>query len=208
MVEVNGRPFIDWKIEELVRYGVERIVVLTGFRAETLHHHVGQRWGHGAVTVECIAEAQPLGTGGAIAAAVRELPEAFWLTYGDTLLDAPIAPIITAWDDPRHEVLMSVIENCDRVLPSNTTIDGNLVSAYSKSVAPGTHRYLDYGLLVVRSSVFAGGDYGAMFDLSVVLQDLISRSELGAVVVDGWFHDIGTPEALAATDEWLRTVRG
>jgi NDP-sugar pyrophosphorylase family protein len=43
------------------------------------------------------------------------------------------------------------------------------------------------------------------FDLRVVVQRLIEQRDMAAYEVHERFHDIGTPEALAETDEWIRT---
>jgi N-acetyl-alpha-D-muramate 1-phosphate uridylyltransferase len=203
LVDVAGRPFLDWKIEELCVGGVEDIVILTGHLSEAIHSHVAQRWSRGDVRVRCVAEPTPLGTAGAIAGAARSLPPEFWVTYGDTLLDADMATIEAAWLAGSGSALMTLVENVDREQPSNVTLIDKRVAAYSKSDPPGSHRFLDYGLLIMSRSLFRNYSSGQFLNLDTVFRDLVEADDLEGLAVNGWFHDIGTPEALDETAKWL-----
>jgi NDP-sugar pyrophosphorylase family protein len=46
-----------------------------------------------------------------------------------------------------------------------------------------------------------------VFDLRSVIETLIDERALAAFEVNERFHDIGTPDALAETDRWLRNLR-
>ena len=39
MVSVLGRPFLEWIIRYLADQGIERVILSTGFRADTIEHH-------------------------------------------------------------------------------------------------------------------------------------------------------------------------
>lgn len=201
MVDVGGRPFIDRKIEELVAHGVNEVVLLVGHGAEALLDHIGDGSRLG-VKARLVDEGPTLlGTGGAIAAALEELPETFWVTYGDSLLFAPMEEIERRFLDSGSAALMTVLRNDDQWQPSNVSIDGGRVVAYEKPPRPGRHHYIDYGLLLFERSVFLPYAPGEAFDLSVVLDDLIRSHHLLAHEVHERFRDIGTPEAHAETDQ-------
>ena len=126
------------------------------------------------------------------------LPDLFWVTYGDTLLDVRMAPLeleLAGADDG----LLVVVRNDDRLQPSNTTVEGSRVTAYAKDAPPGTHAHLDYGLVLLRRRAFDGSPTAAAFDLGDVLRKLVEAKSLAAVEVEAAFHDIGTPEAWRAT---------
>ena len=46
MVPVLGRPFIDWKLDELAARRASHVVLLLGHGGTSIEHHVG----HGAAT--------------------------------------------------------------------------------------------------------------------------------------------------------------
>ncbi len=76
LAEVAGRPFLDWKLEQLEGFGADDIVLLVAHGAEEIRAHVGDRCRY--------IEDDGIGTREAHAAA--DLPDPHWLTYGDVLL--------------------------------------------------------------------------------------------------------------------------
>src|SRR5689334_8535106 len=47
MIPINGRPFLEFLIEQLREQGIAKIVLLTGYRGEQIRHHFedGRRFG-------------------------------------------------------------------------------------------------------------------------------------------------------------------
>ncbi len=90
LVEVNGKALLDYQLELLARYGAREVVLLCGFGAEAVRAHCGDgsRW---KLQLKYVNEAAPLGTAGAVVAALNELPEEFLVLYGDTVLDVDLA---------------------------------------------------------------------------------------------------------------------
>ena len=98
---------------------------------------------------------------------------------------------------------MTVLHNRDHWETSNTSIADGHVIAYTKGDPPGTHEYIDYGYVLLPVDSLTDVTEAA-FDLRVVVQRLIEQRSLAAYEVHERFHDIGTPEAFAETDAWLR----
>jgi MurNAc alpha-1-phosphate uridylyltransferase len=204
LLPVAGRPFIDHKIDELVGHGVTDVVLLVGHRAQAMVDHVGDGSRYG-IGVRCIEDGPTLlGTGGAVRAALDELPEAFWIAYGDTLLSVPMAEVEELFLTSGAGALMTVLHNRDEVQPSNVTVADGRVVAYRKGDPPGTHEYIDYGLLLLSAELFRPFPPGQAFDLGELLRPAVEEGRVAAYVVDAPFHDIGTPEALSQTDALLR----
>ena len=199
LVPVDGRPFIDYKLRGLARLGVGEVVLLVGHMAEHVRAHVGDGSRFG-LSVTCLEDGDsPLGTAGAVARAAPILPRAFWLTYGDTFVEAPLTEVEQLLGDGTDAV-MTVIENVDRWEPSNVTISKGRVVTYEKGASEGTHLWLDYGLLLFRRSVFDPFDPAQPLDLSEVVREIVEEGRMAAWQVTERFWDIGTPEALAATE--------
>jgi histidinol-phosphate phosphatase family protein len=204
LLPVAGRPFIDFKLASLAAAGATDVVLLVGQGAAPLREHVGRGEAFG-LHVTYVDEADELlGTGGAIARALPQLPEIFWVTYGDTLLDVPLGPVEAQLGDRDVLGVMTTLENRDRWEPSNVNVEGGVVTSYEKGAPPGTYRWIDYGMLLLRRTAFSGFVPGSTFDLGDVLRRLVVRRRLGAFAVSERFHDVGTEEAWRETDEWAR----
>lgn len=198
LLDVAGRPFIDRKLEELRDQGATRVLLLTGHASAVLRDHFART--RPVLPVEIVEDGPTLlGTAGAVRAALDHLDDRFWLTYGDTFLDVPIAAVEADLDTAGAAGSMTVLHNRDRWQPSNTSVSGGWVVGYGKGAPPGTHEWIDYGMLLFRRSVFERLPDGFRGDLGLVVQELVAERALRAVAVTEPFHDIGTPEALAET---------
>jgi NDP-sugar pyrophosphorylase family protein len=205
LLDVAGRPFVDRKLAELRDNGVSEVVVLAGHAGAALDEHLREHPVAGLDVTVIFDGERLLGTGGAVAAALEHLPDVFWVTYGDTLLEVAMAPIESSFLRADAAGLLVVVHNRDHVQTSNTSIEEGRVIAYSKGGAPGTHEYLDYGLLLLRRRAFDGFTAGDEFDLGDVLRALVERRSLLAHVVQASFYDVGTPDAWRATSEHYRS---
>jgi NDP-sugar pyrophosphorylase family protein len=199
LIDVAGRPFLDRKLDELSAQGVTDVIVLVAHHGDKVRDYL-VRHPRGDLQAACFDDGPTLlGTGGAIVQAREHLPAAFFVTYGDTLLDQPMAPVEDAFTRCGRPALMTVVHNEDRQQTSNATVSEGLVVAYSKLDPPGTHEYLDYGLLVFRREMFNGFPVGAPCDLETIVARLVADRLMAAMVVNESFHDVGTPEAVAKT---------
>ncbi|PUA32291.1 MAG: nucleotidyltransferase [Zestosphaera tikiterensis] len=95
LVEVGGKPIIQWQIEWLRSYGVDTVVVLAGYHREKLVDFLGSG-GRFGVTAVYVVEEEPLGTGGALKNAENILKndEVFIAVNGDIITDIPINELV------------------------------------------------------------------------------------------------------------------
>lgn len=204
MVPVAGRPFIDHQLATLAGAGVGEVVLLIGSLGEQIEAHVGdgRRFG---LTVRCVPDGEALlGTGGAVHAALDVLPAAFWVTYGDTLLDVDMAGAEAKFSSRALGGLMTVLENADRWEVSNVDVVHDLVTVYDPSSEPGRHRFIDYGMSILEADAFDGQPPSQAFGLDRIFGRLIAQGRLGAFEVRRRFYDIGSPARLAETEAFVR----
>ncbi len=80
LAEVAGRPFLDWKLEQLERHGADDIVLLVAHGADEIRGRYGDRCRY----------YEDDGNGPWEAHTAASLYGPHWVTYGDVLLDAPL----------------------------------------------------------------------------------------------------------------------
>lgn len=88
LVDVGGRPFLDYLLETLARARVSRILLLGGYKGELIHQYAALahlRFGFARMDVSI--EPYSAGTGGAVWHARYRLDDEFLLLNGDTLFD-------------------------------------------------------------------------------------------------------------------------
>ncbi|BEP18701.1 nucleotidyltransferase family protein [Pyrofollis japonicus] len=95
LVEVAGRPIIEWQILWLRSHGIREFVVAAGYKWEKLVEHLGSGKRLG-VNIAYVVEDEPLGTGGAIKNAEHLLrnEDFFLVLNGDIITDLNVENLL------------------------------------------------------------------------------------------------------------------
>ena len=153
MVEVNGRPIVEHHLAWLRANGVERAFLLTGYMHEVIAEHFATPRIDG-LDVRCIAEASPLGRGGAFKNAYREAglsDAAVIATNGDVLTEQPLAPLVEAHE--RAEALATVMLT-PMISPFGIVeTDGGLVTGFREK--PPLPYWINAGVYVLTREAIA-----------------------------------------------------
>jgi MurNAc alpha-1-phosphate uridylyltransferase len=194
LVEIGGRPFLDWQLELFAKNGVGRIVLSTGYLGHKIESHVGRNGTHG-VEVGVVHEKEQLGTGGAIIHCLPRLPDEFFIAYGDSYLLQPFAPVHAAFVESGCGALMTVLRQEGGTSENNCSMRGGMVARYQKGQPAGTFSHMDYGLLFFRKSALAKYRRGN-FPTDVIFNDLIAAGQLAAFETRAPYYEVGSKEGL------------
>ncbi len=87
MVPVDGKPLLEYQVENLKEYGIKKIVMIVGHLGEKIMDHFKDGKGFG-VDIDYIVEKDPLGTAGAFYY-LKDKTDAkdFLLIFGDVFFD-------------------------------------------------------------------------------------------------------------------------
>jgi NDP-sugar pyrophosphorylase family protein len=200
LVDVAGRPFLDYQLELLRGAGVADVVLSVGYLGSLVEERIGDGSRHGLAIRYVHDGPVPLGTAGALRNALPLLGERFLVTYGDTLLSVDYRAVAAAHAASPLPALMTVLENDDRLDTSNAIVEGGLVVAYDKDPPPAAARWIDYGLLAFDRDAVSGT---AATDLEDEVGRLAAAGQLAAFEVEERFYEIGDEAALAETAEFV-----
>lgn len=192
MAPVGGRPFLEYVLDRLLAGGVRDIVLCLGYRADAVQAHFAKGYRDARLRFE--VEAEPLGTGGAIAAALRGAPEEPALVLnGDTYVQIDYAELARWYASDPVLLAMVAVKTAQPGRYGSLALDGERVRGFAeKSAASG---WTNAGIYMLRAGVFARFGLAGSFSLE---HDLLERhaGELGvrAFRAAGYFIDIGVPE--------------
>jgi NDP-sugar pyrophosphorylase family protein len=152
-----------------------------------------------------------LGTGGAVLKALELVGPEFAVLYGDTFLDIDFASVYATFQRSLKPALMTVLENRGRWDRSNILFTNGTIESYDKETNSPQFKHIDYGLILFRSDAFhrAAEEQSPReqsFDLATIFASLIETRQVAGHEVFNRFYEIGTPRALAETDEYLRQL--
>lgn len=189
LLEVRGRPLIQWHIERLRDAGFSEIVVNVSWLKEKLAAFLGDGARFG-VRIHLSAESpQPLETAGGIVQALVHLGERFLVVNGDVYTDFDFACLhaLPASGDLAHLVL---VPNPPQHPHGDFSLDGTRVAT------SGGARQTFSGIGVYRRELFAALEPGVR-KLAPLLRVAIDDGKVGGELHAGEWSDIGTPERLA-----------
>jgi NDP-sugar pyrophosphorylase family protein len=209
MLEVAGRPFIDWQLELLARSGIRDVVLCVAHLGELIRDHVGDGTRYGIRVRYAVEEPDRLlGTAGALRAAVGLLAPRFLVTYGDSYLRFDYRePLRMLEQHSDCEGVMAIYRNQGSLEPSNVATDGSWVLRYEKNATDPEIDHIDYGATALRREVVEALPAGTAIGLDRVQEALAGRGRLRALVVHDRFFEIGSPAGRADLERHLRTPR-
>ncbi|HEV2350770.1 MAG TPA: nucleotidyltransferase family protein [Terriglobia bacterium] len=205
LIEFSGHPFLWHQLKLLKRRGIGRVVLLVGYMGERIRQTLGDGSTLGIRIDYSFDGPMLLGTAGAIRKALQLLPEYFFVLYGDSYLTCDYGAIEAAFHRDGLPGLMTVYRNDDLYDSSNVEYDGRVILKYDKRNRTPAMHHIDYGLGAFERNVFTAIPEGEARDLATVYQGLLSDGKLAAFEVHERFYEIGSPEGLRDTIEFLKT---
>ncbi len=212
MLEVAGRPFVDWQLERLAACGITDVVMCIAHLGDQIRAHVGDGSAHGLHVAWSDDGKKLLGTAGAVRAALPFLAPTFLVTYGDSYLPFDYAAPLRILDEHQDcDGVMAVFQNAGKWDASNVILaapraagTGLFVACYEKGSSDPAFDHIDYGATAVRRSILAALEEGKPTGFDAVQRDLANRKRLRAYLARERFFEIGSPEGLSALEEHLR----
>lgn len=94
LVPLNNIPIIEWQIKYLKKFGIDEIIICTGYKAEMIQHFLSVKNNFG-IKIKFSIEKTPLGTGGAIKQAGKLIKDkSFFVINGDTITDIDLKKLL------------------------------------------------------------------------------------------------------------------
>jgi NDP-sugar pyrophosphorylase family protein len=203
LLKVAGEPFVARQLRLFAREGITDVKLLVGYCSEQIELFVGDGSRFG-VKVDYILDGPTLlGTGGAVRRAIDRLGPEFLVTYCDSWLDAPYAPVVEAFHASGGLALMCLFRNENRWDASNVEFEDGVIRCYSKTVRLPEMHHIDWGLGMLRASAVATRPLGEPWDLAELYEELSTSGRLAGYEMTRRFYEIGSFEGLAETNRLL-----
>jgi len=211
MVEVLGRPVVDFVKDSMIQGGITNIIVTTGYRGEMLAEHVAG-WNVGGRRARINQEATPMGTAGSVRLLLDEIKETVIIGSGDSVASFDVAALLEAHRKSGAKATMALWEVEDPspfgIVGLSETIsgdiDGNLREGYIRrfkekpTPKEAFSNVINAGLYILEPEVMALVPEGEKYDFS---KNLFPRLlEMGwpmfAQAINGVWFDVGSPQEL------------
>lgn len=194
LLQVAGKPLIQWHVEALAATGIGHIVINLAWLGTQIREYLGdgRRWG---VDILYSEEAEALETGGGVVQALPLLgDQPFMLLSADVWTDYPLARLreLPSRNDVAHFVL---VPNPDFHPAGDFALAGG-------RIVPQGPRFTYGNVGVFRPEFFAGCQPGR-FALAPLMHRWVEQGRVSGECHRGHWHNLGTPRQLQALNQSL-----
>jgi NDP-sugar pyrophosphorylase family protein len=198
LVPIAGHPLAEYQVAQLVRAGVDRVIVSCAAGKDDLFS--AKLSGLGAEIV-AVAEPEPLGRGGGLryAAGRREETGAVFALNGDELLDVDLAALLAAHRG-RGAAATIVVSQVKSPFGVVAIDEEDVVTGFRE--APTLPEWVNSGVYVLDDEALARlperGDHE-----QTTFPELASEGRLRAFRHRGAWLTVNTPKDLHRAEEWF-----
>jgi D-glycero-alpha-D-manno-heptose 1-phosphate guanylyltransferase len=191
MAPVAGRPFLELLLRSLKTKGITRAILSVGYMSEVITSHFQEC--EVGIDLEYEVESMPLGTGGAIAAALPHVTgDHVFVFNGDTYLDLDLSRVAAMWPGDHSPIIVArSVPDTERF--GALELANGRISHFLGGGRKGAGA-VNAGCYLIPSDIFAGASLPDAFSFE---QDFLGRRppmSLRAFLLNGQFIDIGVPE--------------
>jgi NDP-sugar pyrophosphorylase family protein len=204
LVEVNGKPIVQYNIELCKRYGIKNIILSIGHMADLITRYFGDGSEFG-VNISYIKEEEPMGTAGPLRLLKQKLTETFVLMNGDEIKDINLIKMYRLHLEhyARATIALTTVE--DPSAYGVAMLDGSKIVRFvekpKREDAPSN--LINAGLYIIEPEVITLIPEGFSQMENDIFPRLSRTGILYGYPFSGQWFDTGTPERLArAAKEW------
>lgn len=196
MVPIHNRPFLEHQMDYWIEQGITQFILSVGYLKDLIINHFGNSYR--GVSIEYAEETSPLGTGGGLLFAAKNLNETFLVLNGDTFIEVDL--------DSLYEFHLKINSNWTFVLFRTNEFDRYMVMSVSPKgeiLALNSHDCISSGLAnggvyLIEPAALNSLGVNTLENVSLenqLLPNFISNGgKLFGQECTGKFIDIGLPE--------------
>jgi len=196
MVEVRGRPFLEYELDLLRRGGIDDVVLCVGHLGELIEDHFGGGSRLGLSLRYSWDGPRLLGPAGALKRAEPLLGDRFFVTYGDAYLRAPYRAMMDSFRDSGKLAMMAAYRNENKHGRSDIEVRMGYVVRYDKR-GKDKLRWINFGVTALQKRALSLIPKGVEYGEQEFYGELIAKKELLSFPVTKRFYEIGNPASLA-----------
>jgi len=208
MALVHGRPFLEYQLDYLDRWGFDKVVLCVGYMHKTIIEHFGNSYK--SLNLEYSIEEEPLGTGGAVLKALKHIESYLVFIFnGDTYFDVNLQRLYDFRQIKEADLCMAIRFEDDTHRYGGVEFDNNnrIIKFFEKGEGP-EEGYINGGVYLARKDYLLNYGLPEKFSLEKdFFEEYYQTEEFYGMRCFSYFRDIGIPEDYQkAQDEFARFV--
>lgn len=208
MLPLMGKPVLEHILTQCVQNGIKRICLITGHLGQVIETYFkdGKAWN---AEIRYFRETEPLGTTGAFKIMEPELPDTFWVLYGDVVFDMDLKRMYDFHQTKNARMTVAVHPN-DHPYDSDlieTDLSDRVIRVHPKPHAADlrVRNLVNAALYLVEKEVIRHIPPGKSDWGRYQLPDLCRTLPIYAWRTAEYIKDMGTPDRIKKVEADLKT---
>ena len=204
MIDINGKPFLEHLINDIVDNNFTEVILLLGYKAEKIVNYFGDGSKFG-INIKYSIRGEDSKTGTRLREASRLLDKRFLLLYCDNYMPINLDKYIEYYNNNNISNSVIVYSNKDKFTKNNLLVKNNLVVEYDKSRSNKNLNGVNVGYYIIdRDTVIPMmPKYNFKFE-DVIIDKLVNNNNLLAYVTGQRYCSIGDLKRLPMTIDFFR----
>ncbi|MBN8547719.1 MAG: nucleotidyltransferase family protein [Deltaproteobacteria bacterium] len=197
LAEVNGRPFLEYLLDQVIETGIRKVVLCTGYMAEQIEDLFGDNYR--SLQISYSREQALLGTAGALRFALPKVTtDTVFVMNGDSYceFDFEVFAAQHFASTAKASILLKKIDSIQRYGQVHVDSNNRIMSFEEKGLNDGVG-WINAGIYLLSTSLLREVPLGRNVSLErEIFPTWIGKEFYGVPQESGAFIDIGTPSSL------------
>ncbi len=204
MFPFEGKPFLEYLINQIKNFGITDILLLLGYMPEVIINYFGDGSNLG-VNINYDTTPVDYKTGKRLKTASSKLNDNFLLLYCDNYCPIDFVKALNQFEGNKPLIQITCYSNKDCYTKNNLKVGGDfLVKKYDKSRKLDDLQGVDIGYAFVnKNSLDLLPDENINFEAEIYPK-LVEQKKLGVFLTDHRYYSVGSYERIELTKEFFR----
>ncbi|MCR5626590.1 MAG: HAD-IIIA family hydrolase [Lachnospiraceae bacterium] len=201
MYPVGGTPFLYRLIEQVKGFGINKILLLLGYKAEVITDALGDGKDFG-IEVDYDITPPEFDTAQRLLTAADKIDDDFLLMYCDNYCPIDYERLVREYTENDALIQFSVYANKDGYTKNNLIVEDGKVTVYDKTRKTEGLAGVDIGYALINKKTF--DLVGDRISFAAIYPEVVSMGRLYATVTEHRYYSIGSFERMKLTEEFFK----
>ena len=206
MVDINGKPFIDYLLNYLSRQKLKDVIILSGYKSEILEDYIGDGSNYNLnITFSKLDSSAQ--TSERIYNCIDKLDDEFLLMYCDNFIPLNLSDMTKSYFDKGKKAQITVYTNKYLMTKNNLIYEEDKLVKYDKSRTENNLNGVNIGFIILNKSVVELLQNKKQDFESIIFPDLIKNNQISCFLTDHKYYSIGNLDRLPATRKYFKNKK-
>ena len=195
MALINNRPFLEYQINYLKKYNINRIILSVGYKKNIISDYFKDNFN--GIEIVYAVEDKPLGTGGGIKNALKFLKSDFaFILNGDSLFNVNLTDFYNFHKNNKSKISIALrcLDDVGRFGSVEINNNNEIINFAEKKDRKGKG-YINGGIYLFDKKYFLNLDMPEKFSIEKdFFEKIIKKEKVFGFLSDDYFLDIGIPD--------------